>query len=393
MENEGKPTVAENDDKAAVPESAGGKTDDGNNAKKPPAIKAKPPRPARSGRALAALALLVALLAAAGAGYLGWLKWQELQRTDRQGNEIATLRSELGGRIDQLAGRLGQAEQTSRSDSEQTGQRLDKLAQTVSALQQQLAALRDTDRDQWKLAEVEYLLRLANQRLQLGGELDSAQALLESADDILQKLGYADLTPVRRQVAKDLAAVHAATRVDRDGIYLRLAAAGDQVAGLSFYGMPSVPQNSGQPQTAPTQPEGWMPRLTRGWHEALAALRDLVVVRRHRVEARPLLSESEEQALRARIELLLEQAKTAVLRADAPVYLDSIGRAATLVRRWFRADDATTQSVLAELGKLHDVDVAPALPDITQSQHAIKAYIDGLHQRIVPAEPAQPEAP
>ena len=53
----------------------------------------------------------------------------------------------------------------------------------------EMARYSANDRDAWLLAEAQYLLRLANQRLIMAGDAVAAEALLGSADNILLAVG------------------------------------------------------------------------------------------------------------------------------------------------------------------------------------------------------------
>ena len=58
----------------------------------------------------------------------------------------------------------------------------------LSEQQAELDRYSVNDRDDWLLAEAQYLLRMANQRLIMANDVGAAQALLGSADTILLEL-------------------------------------------------------------------------------------------------------------------------------------------------------------------------------------------------------------
>jgi uroporphyrin-3 C-methyltransferase len=76
-------------------------------------------------------------------------------------------------------------ERTLRDERRQIDGQLKKLAgkqQSVGDQVSVLAALVGRSQQGWSLAEVEYLLRIANQRLQLQRDLKTAQLALQAAD-------------------------------------------------------------------------------------------------------------------------------------------------------------------------------------------------------------------
>ncbi|HEY7775631.1 MAG TPA: uroporphyrinogen-III C-methyltransferase, partial [Kineobactrum sp.] len=207
-----------------------------------------------SSTAIAWLSLILVLAIAAGAG---WLVWEAQQREAALVQRLAVLEastepaaaedSEWRSAIVQLGRefsstlerRLGQVLPTLDQQSGRLQQLESKLQVELQQLEAQLQEQRQAlarisggDSDSWLLAEVEYLLRLASQRLIMVGDTDSAQALLKSADSILRQLDDTTLYPVRRALAVDLAALRAVPDVDTEGLYLRLSALIDQVAEL-----------------------------------------------------------------------------------------------------------------------------------------------------------------
>ena len=82
---------------------------------------------------------------------------------------------------------------------------------SLNGQQQRLLNMSTTNREDWLMAEAEYLLRLANQRVLIERSATSAVGLLESADAIMEQvaagLGDPELFAIRRAIAQDLAAL------------------------------------------------------------------------------------------------------------------------------------------------------------------------------------------
>lgn len=74
------------------------------------------------------------------------------------------------------------------------------------------------------VAELEYLVRLANQRLLTEDRPQGALTLLVAADQLLKSMDSADTLAVREVLAKDISALKLVQPVDREGIYSRLGA-------------------------------------------------------------------------------------------------------------------------------------------------------------------------
>src|SRR5690554_6547046 len=80
-------------------------------------------------------------------------------------------------------------------------------------------------RTDWLLAEAEYLLRIANQRLLIEKDIKGALSALESADEVLSESDDIGVFPVRQQLAREVLSLRGIQGVDRTGMYLKLDAA------------------------------------------------------------------------------------------------------------------------------------------------------------------------
>ena len=290
---------------------AGARDDDAPNAVtgEPAASVVKTPSQApRGSSAPAWVALLLALVVAAG---LGWSLWEQqrgaagiaarLQAIEAMAPRGVAGQDDNYRRLqDQLAALEAQLQDGTQASDAQSEQLARALA-TVAALEAQVAEQRlemarysANDRDAWLLAEAQYLLRLANQRLIMAGDAVAAEALLGSADNILKQLDDVRLIEVRAAVAADLAAVRAMPRIDVEGIYLRLAALAEQAGKLVIF---ELPQQQAQPEQAPAQ--GWRERLHRGYEAALSKLSNYIIIRRRDVPMQALFHHRVERQHRA----------------------------------------------------------------------------------------------
>ena len=81
-----------------------------------------------------------------------------------------------------------------------------------------LSALLGRSEQGWGLSEVEYLLRIANQRLQLQRDTNAAAKALEAADERLREYADPHYLKVREQIARDIAKLSAFEAPDSAGI-------------------------------------------------------------------------------------------------------------------------------------------------------------------------------
>ena len=158
-----------------------------------------------------------------------------------------------------------------------------------------------------RLDEVELLLALAQQRLQLSGDLAGAIRATELADSVLSMQHDASLLDLRQTLAQELAALRALP--PNPG-----ARAAGELDALEAM-LPKFASASGR------APAGAGPDAVHGWRKLLDAF----------VQVRPsgsqdLLSPADRDAGEAALSLEVALARTALVRQDQATFRASIGR-------------------------------------------------------------------
>ena len=350
------------------------------------------------------LLVTVLLLAAIGAGgYYGWLHLQDWQasgdnqqnalqaRLDDQAQQLQQLQNQLeqqqqSGELDSLMAQLQQLEQGSR-------QQLGELQRRVTSQGSRLRDLSTSTRDDWLLAEAEYLLRLANQRLLTERSTASPVSLLQTADAILKDFDDPDLFAVRGQIANDITALKIATVVDREGLYLQLNALTGVIPQLTLLLAPEAeqPQALAAVEAADSQ-QSWGDRVASNFGDFANGLKDYVRIRQRDKPLEPLLGVEEEQYLRHNLRVMLEQAQLALLREEPQVYSASLEKCQQWLQQHFQQDHAA-QQFNQQLDELAQQTVTSQLPEINSSLQALRNYINLWHLRHEQPADADGEQP
>jgi uroporphyrin-3 C-methyltransferase len=347
-----------------------------------PHVAATPPPPAAAAappKGSSAIAWLALLLAVALAGAAGWYVMEMQRREATLVDRLAELESLAGQketRLEELAatwqGQLKAGLDELESASAGQAQSVQQIEAQLAEQRAELARYSANDRDSWLMAEAEYLLRLANQRLIMAGDTVAAQALLGGADKILRELDDAGLHNVRGAVAADLAAVRAVPKVDVEGIYLRLAALAEQATSLVIFELPQQETRI----AAEAAQDTWQARLQQGYEEGLHKLSDYIIIRRRDVPMQALMDPQWEGLVRQNLRMLLEQAQMALLSGNQDLYRSSLERAQHWVAEFFESDEAAARAMAREITQLGDLNVAVSLPDISRSLRALDAAIE-----------------
>ncbi|SDL86973.1 uroporphyrin-3 C-methyltransferase [Modicisalibacter muralis] len=320
----------------------------------------------KAGKIALVLVVLLALVVLIG----GWWGWQMLADQRQRLAQVESNASAIAEIESQLDQRDRQREQALQGMRDELQQYRESVNQTLDKVLAKLASEQQADPSDWIYAEVEYLLRLANQRLQLERDVEGAEALLRSADERLAQADNPALTPVRRAIQSELAALASVPRVDSTGLYLTLMAQQEQLAQLPLeQDVKQIAAKGGD--TSPVS-GGWRDQLTRFGQE----LKDLVVVRKHDQALEALLTPEQEAYLRQNVRLQLEQAQLALLNANPQLYRASLEKAVTLIEDYYDTDNQGVAESLEQLRTLADKTIRPELPDISGSLQALRDFME-----------------
>ncbi|MEH6583068.1 MAG: uroporphyrinogen-III C-methyltransferase [Halioglobus sp.] len=341
--------------------------------RKPAAKPASKSAQKKGSSAVAWFALLLIIVLAAGAA---WSLREGLRRESVLAQRLATLESvkssqqdvelaaltELTALDKRLQGNLQSGLAKVESTSAAQAAQLEQLEAAVTIQREEIARFGATDRKDWLLAEAEYLLRLANQRLIMAGDVVAATTLLSSADSILLELDEATLHTARAAVAADLAALRALPKVDTAGLYLRLAALIEQVDQLAIFQLPDRAE-----AVDVASAEGWQDRLQQGYEQALYKLSEYIVVRRRDVPYEALMDPQWERLVRQNMRMLLEQAQVALLSGNQQLFEESLGRTSHWVEQFFEVDEAGSRAISQDIAGLKSETIEVDIPDVSRS--------------------------
>jgi uroporphyrin-3 C-methyltransferase len=308
-------------------------------------------------------------LALAALGLGGWQQWQSRAESDALQTALA---SRIGG-VERLAA-------DARRDTERLDNAVRDLSGRLGALDSRVAETRSQQlaleavyqelsrgRDEAALAEVEQLVGIASHQLALAGNVKSALAALQAADQRLARLDRPALAPARRALAADIARLEALPYVDLPGITARLDALGARAGTLPLAAEARPAPGAPAPQPAPSG-VAWRDFLAAAWRD----LRALVRIQRVDAPEPPLLAPEQAYFLREQLRLRLLSARLALLARDAAAYRRDLKTAEDWLARHFDAASPAVQAALVETRELESATVSVALPAIDESLTAVR---------------------
>ncbi len=312
---------------------------------------------------------IIILLTLAGACTM--LLWQQHKVLINAQTALAAERDESETQRKVLAAKL---ENDFANQEQQFQSDLTELAQRQESTAVRVQALSNISRDDWKLTEVSYLLRMANQRILLEHETANALALAESANSVLSELDSADLFSARKKLTEEIQALKMVSKVDREGIYLQLLALTQQIDNLPLI-EPLIAEDEEALDSSdePIVTTVWG-KITNFGKQTLHKLGRYVRVRDQGRRVDAILPPEDQMYLKQNLRLMLEQAQTGLLREEQLVYQASLDKAQNWIRDYYPLNEQA-EIVLNDLDQLKKNIVQQALPDFSDSAALMKDYI------------------
>lgn len=327
-------------------------------------------------------------------------KSQQVQQVTHQLNsiqsEMASLHSQVATVQSQLSNEDTQLERTLKERGDQFDMKLDGTRNELAAAIQQIQRQLNRTRGDVLIADAEYLLNIANQKLHLVGDVKSVLAAMEAADQRLHESADPAVFKVREALAGEIAALRAMPAPDVVGLSARLVSLEKKVPGLPLI-LPhagTIKEHERLKEKAsdqtPEEPDDALDSTLRG-------IKDLVTLRRTDRPIEAVLTPEQAEALRQMLLLKLETTRAALLRNDEQLYRDCLATAIDWVGEHFDTSASETRAMLDELRALSQRSLGVAYPDISQSmimlQNIEKLRLEAEDEVMRGKRPPTPPAP
>ncbi len=343
-----------------------------------PAAKEKP-KPARARKTASTDAKgkghgwvwLAVLAALAGVG----LVWQQQQTLTSQ---LHQQRTQLEGQLQQAQQRLLNLESDQQRRQQEVEQHFQALHQSLKGLERRVGQARDA----WRIAEVEYLLSIANHRIDIFSDPASARAALKAADDTLRQLDNPRWNEVRQLIAQHLSQLKALPQIDLAGTHFRLDALSRQVDQLPLRADQfKTPAETTTDETAPAD----------AWARFTQSLRGLVRIRQQDPRG-PLLAPEQSYFLRQNLRLKIDAARQLLLSGEAEAFAAQLKTLGAWVKSYCDTQAPATQAFLSTLEELAQTPFMPTLPKVNEALERLRQLQQQLTPEQEPQEPASAPA-
>ncbi|MGY1489188.1 uroporphyrinogen-III C-methyltransferase [Methylobacillus pratensis] len=329
-----------------------------------------PPAPANTAGNPSFAAWLALILAIAAIAFISW-QWLNTRHRFNSLEQTLTQRLEQFNATNQQS--LALAKNADERSSE-ANSRLIRLEQQLAESRDQQEALQTlylelvNNHDERVIAEVEQLLVIANQQLQLAGNIKPALLALQTADSRLQQMDSVPAVQLRKAIAKDIQRLQELPQIDTIGISLKLENLMESIGKLPLV-------SDRHPKT--TIPEATLAeenQFRRLLREIWDDLKHMIRLERVDRPEPPLLAPDQTFFLRENLKLHLLTARTALLQHDESAYRADLNQAEYWIRNYFDLREQSTIAALDTLKQLSASSIVIQLPDISETLGLASKY-------------------
>lgn len=307
---------------------------------------------------------LLILALAAAVGYY----WQLQQKTEAEKQAaFLALQQQVAGKAE--SDELESGIKPLQSGMAEIAQRIEELQQHQKDLQsssEQLYELFGRDESGWQLAEVEYLMRIAQHKLILENDFEGAAVTLQAASDRIASTGDLGLLPVRVKISDEIAELKTRKRADLVGMTLKLSQLAQQIRSLEPGFQPRIDDNAGV--EAEADEEVGLEQQVKSFFSSLVSVKRDATMPPTQTEA---LIIDVEQTLEDNLKLT----RWSVLERDAFQYNRLMKENIDLFRQFYNLDNAANHDFFSQLQELQKAEIKPEKPDINGSLEMLKKII------------------
>lgn len=318
--------------------------------------------------------------------FSGGIAYQMQQKDAVYQAKISALQTQLTQTQSNLAAEINQIKQETQAKADQlthkTDVALNQQQKSIDSLQLTIADIKGRRPNDWLLAEVDYLVKLAGRKLFLEHDIVSATKLMESADQRIAELNDPSLVPLRKAMARDITQLKIIPLIDREGLVLRLTTLQQQVDTLPLANA-MLPET--QQQSAPQVSEN-----INDWQNNLvSSLKDFsenfITFRTRDGNAIPLLSPEQHFYLKENLKAKLETAIKAVYAEQQEIYTTALSTADKWSASFFNSDDQSVQQFNHALLQLSKQNIQVQYPVKLETQHELADVItERLRREVSP---------
>jgi len=347
--------------------------------------------------------ILIIIIGLAGAGFYlftqlrdqqeglgGEVKGQMSEQIADYQSQLVAIQTQLATLEANIAGKDTHFTKTLADFSQLHNEKLDstrkELNDAIARVQRQLGKTRGD----WLIADAEYLLSVANERLHLIGDVNTTREALEAADQRLRESGDGGIFNVREELAKEIAVIKSVIVPDIVGMYASIQTLQDRVDKLVLL----LPY-TGKALAAPAEKKEQSNKTTEDQgllDSAMNKLGGIVTIRHTEHEVKEVITPEEAQFIREQLRVKLEMVKISLVQHNEALFQSSLADAKKWTEKHFTRN-TDVNNFIAELDRFKTIKIRSQFPDISLSLKMLRDLTKLRIETDKAMQPAETVAP
>ncbi len=336
---------------------------------KEPEADKKPEKKASGNGYILFLMLLTVGAGVAAAIYLWDLQQKQVSILQEQQQSIIELKKQLEKTIMESNG-------NSKLLVENTAQlvSLSEGIQKTELISQRAMKVVNRSQRGWAIAEIDYLLRIAHQRIAIAKDIAGAIAALKGADARLQQLGDLNLFKIREQLVKDIGRLNAIHQADVNGISLTL----DQLISLLTELPFKTVKDEIKKQFTPDDVVEPLKTEDKTFIDSvLETVMQVGDIKMHQRSIEVASSVEQQKEIEQLLRTYLLSARLAALQFDQLRFQHEINKSSEIIGLHYDENDNRIQQMQKTLREYSAVQLNPDLPELIKAWTMLQEVIKG----------------
>lgn len=250
-----------------------------------------------------------------------------------------------------------------------SGNRLDAHEKMLS----ELNAAKKGDMNRWQIAEAEYLVKLAYERIMFSENNSTALPLLERAQDMIQSINDPRASTIQEALNKNISDLKNQSAIDTSKVYNQIIALDQQIDKLELPFAPLSTQNKIEEANGDPDMSWWQ----KGLRHTANILKQVVIVKRNDSNSLPVVMPDEKAYLYQNLHAQTETLIWSLLHQQQDMYQTSLTRMQTWITNYFVQSAETTQSTLKAIHDLQSVNLTIQKIDLSPTLNLFEQYLMG----------------
>lgn len=268
------------------------------------------------------------VIALCGASFYAWTQWQSMQssQAEREAVLVQEVNTSVAAQLSDvnasaLAG-ISALENKLTGQIASSGAKLDELTGQISSLQ-------NTSTTNWDAAELNYLLKMAQRKVNIESDVKTALEILSEADAILFEKNDDSFLPVREAIAADIQNLKAA-RVNSP-VEAAISVTGlMQLSGKLVFPEPETYYENNVYNMTDDPQDAWQ-NLKTVWRKMVD---DFLTIEKLDEDIEPYLGEQQKQLVRGALQQSLLTIRYALLKQEPSLFSAAVNETESLLKQF-----------------------------------------------------------